>query len=266
MTARVRPTATRRGLAALNRLLIEAQERERTWLARELHDDIGQQIMVLSLDIARLRETLRGSSADADARALTRAVSDRLVALGRDVNRLSHRLHSSKLEYVGLAAAARNFCAEISTQHRAEIDYAQEGVPDDLPGHIALTMFRVLQEALTNAVKHSGATRYTVALRGTAEDVTLDVVDNGCGFDPESALAGHGLGLVSIQERLSMVNGEAIVESAAGRGTRICAWAPRQRMAGRLADLKSSAADQKSFPVNLAGTSAIETRPRPEAR
>lgn len=140
---------------------------------------------------------------------------------------------------LGLAVAARSFCAELSVQHRAEIDYAQEGVPADLLGDTVLAMFRVLQEALMNALKHSGATRYTVALRGTPDAVTLDVVNNGRGFDPESALAGHGLGLVSIQERLSLVNGEAIVESAVGRGTRVRAWVPWQRTLGQRSGMAS---------------------------
>jgi signal transduction histidine kinase len=210
--------------------MIEAQEQERTRLARELHDDIGQRISMLCMDVARLRELLHPFSAGAEARALALAVYDRVVALGSDVHRISHRLHSSKLEYVGLAAAARTFCAELSAQHQVEVDFQQEGVPADLSRDIALTMFRVLQEALANAVKHSGATRYHVVLRGTPEVMTLDVSDEGCGFDVESALAGRGLGLLSIQERLSLVNGEAIIESAQGRGTRVRARAPLQRM------------------------------------
>jgi signal transduction histidine kinase len=237
----VRLTATRRRLSLLNRQLIEAQERERTRLARELHDDIGQQISMLCMDVARLRDILRTSSAAADARALALAVYDRTVALGSDVHRISNRLHSSKLEYVGLAAAAGNFCAELAAQHRVEIDYQYEDVPADLPGDIALTMFRVLQEALANALKHSGAALYTVRLRGTPEDVTLDVADEGCGFDVQSALAGHGLGLVSIQERLSLVNGEAMVESANRRGTRVRARAPLRRMIAGSVALKHPA-------------------------
>jgi signal transduction histidine kinase len=233
----VRLTATRRRLSLLNRQLIEEQERERTRLARELHDDIGQQISMLCMDVARLRDILRTSSATADARTLALAVYDRIVALGSDVHRMSHRLHSSKLEYVGLAAAAGNFCAELAAQHHVAIDYQHEGVPADLRGEIALTMFRVLQEALANALKHSGASRYTVTLRATPEEVTLDVADDGCGFDVESALAGHGLGLVSIQERLSLVNGEAMVESANRRGTRVRARVPLQRMIANSAAL-----------------------------
>jgi len=243
MTDSGRLLARPRRLSARNRQLIEAQERERTRLARELHDDIGQQISMLCMDIEQLRELLRTSSAAPDARALALAVYDRTVALASDVHRISHRLHSSKLEYVGLAAASGNLCAELAAQHSVEIDYQHEGVPTDLPGDVALTMFRVLQEALANALKHSGAARYTVRLRGSAEGVTLDVADDGCGFDVESALAGHGLGLVSIQERLSLVNGEAMVESANRRGTSVRARAPLQRMlAGSVFPTNSSEA------------------------
>jgi signal transduction histidine kinase len=215
--------ATETALSRLNRFLIEAQERERNRLARELHDDFGQRIALLMMDLARLSEILPDSSV---ARALLRTLNDQVNTLGRDIQRLSHRLHSAKLDSLGLAAAIDGFCKELSTHLRVGIEYVHAGVPDDLPREMAVNLFRVLQEALSNAIKHSKGRRYIVTLHATSEAIRLDVVDDGCGFDVQSATRGDGLGLASMKERLNLIGGELVVDSDPDRGTRVTARAP----------------------------------------
>ena len=205
----------------LKRRLIEAEERERNRVARELHDDIGQQLVTLSMDIARLREMLPLQS---DARALTTTLRDQVLMLARGIQGISRRLHSPKIDIMGLAGAAGSLCEELAAQHRVDISFSHDGVPSDLPCDVALHLYRVLQEALANAVKHSGARRQTVTLRGTPEGLRLDVADDGCGFDVAAALERPGLGLVSMRDRLNLVNGVVAIESTPGRGTRISAF------------------------------------------
>ena len=202
----------------LKRRLIEAEERERNRVARELHDDIGQQLVTLSMDIARLREMVPAQS---EARALTTTLRDQVLALARGIQGISRRLHSPKIDIMGLAGAAASLCDELSAQHRVDISYSDEGLPNDIPCDVSLHLYRVLQEALANAIKHSGARHHVVTLRGTAEGLQLDVVDDGCGFDVSAALERPGLGLVSMRDRLNLVNGGVVIESGVGRGTRI---------------------------------------------
>jgi signal transduction histidine kinase len=209
----------------LSRQLIQAQDRARLAIARELHDDIGQRMALLLIEMARLRRMLEGTAAI----ALTDAILNQLAEVAGDIQGLSHRCHPSKVDYIGLPAAAGSLCEELSAQHHIAVHYVAEGIPADLPHDIALTFFRVLQEALSNAMKHSGARRCFVSLRGTPDEVRLDITDDGCGFDVTSAPRNHGLGLVSMHERLNLVNGEIAVESGAGNGTRVRIRAPLRR-------------------------------------
>jgi signal transduction histidine kinase len=204
--------------------LITAQEQERARLARELHDDVGQRMSLVAIELAQLHELLPTSAVD--AREQVGGLQDAVGEVASDVQGMSHRLHSSKLEYLGLAVAAGSFCKEASTHHGVKIEYAHENVPADLDKDVAINMFRVLQEALSNAVKHSGAQQCWVTLRGVHDEVKLSVIDDGRGFDAEAALRGNGLGLVSMQERLRLVNGEVVIESEPGAGTTVRASAP----------------------------------------
>jgi PAS domain S-box-containing protein len=210
--------------SGLNRKLMEAQESERTWIARELHDDVAQRVAVLTMDLHGLAKALPRTATD--LRAKVEELNGRVMEIGRDVQAISHRLHSSKLEYLGVAAAASAFCRELADQQHVEIDFSHDAVPERLPKEIGLGLFRVLQEALTNAVKHAGVRRFTVALRGAPDHVQLDVIDSGVGFNPRTAMRSHGLGLISMHERLSLVRGEINIESKPGEGTRVCARVP----------------------------------------
>jgi len=201
-------------LASVGRRLIEAQEEERTWIARELHDDIVQRIALLAIEIARHDHGALGP------------VRQRVSDLGKDIQALSHRLHSSKLEYLGLVAAAKSFCHESSEQRNVRIEFNHSDVPATIPKVISLCLFRVLQEALQNAVKHSADQNFTVEVHGTKEGISLAVRDSGIGFDWRDAMNRGGLGLISMRERLRLVNGELSIRSEPGRGTTVIARVP----------------------------------------
>lgn len=211
-------------LSRVGRRLIEAHEEERTWLARELHDDINQRIALLSLALKRLNQDLPASAAEASHRI--EEVCNQVVSLGDDVQALSHRLHSSNLDYLGLRTAAAGFCREFSDQYRVEVEFCSEEVPKNLPKEISLCLFRVLQEALQNATKHSGSKHVLVALACDRDSVTLTVADSGIGFDPEQILKERGIGLISMKERLKLVNGDLYIDSQLQRGTTIRARVP----------------------------------------
>jgi signal transduction histidine kinase len=174
--------------------------------------------------MARLREQL--PDAEGDTQEQARQLHDAVIALAHDIQAISHRLHSSKIDLLGLSAAAASFCREASTRHNLSIEYAHENVPSQLADGVAISLFRVLQEAVSNAVKHSGAERCKVKLHASNGTLTLEVADDGRGFETVAALKGHGLGLMSMQERLKLVNGEVAIRSKAGVGTTIRATVP----------------------------------------
>lgn len=215
---------TARGaLSHLSGRLMVAQEEERTRLARELHDDIGQRMSFLAMDVARLRDTLADN---ADALGEAQGLEDAVIAIGRDVQGISHRLHSSKIDLIGLPAAASNFCRELAGRHDVKVECTYDGIPARLPEGVAISVFRVLQEALANVLKHAHADQCRVTLDGADNALRLVVSDNGRGFDASDALNGHGLGLISMQERLKLVDGHVQIESNVGRGTVVRAMVP----------------------------------------
>jgi PAS domain S-box-containing protein len=211
-------------LAGVSGRLIEAQERERARIARDLHDDIGQRLALLSNAIEELQ--LESPDLPALVRThlgeLTKQTSD----IANDIHFLSHRLHSSKLEYLGIAAAVRSFCKEFAEQQKVEIDFQTHDVPSSLPADISLCLFRVAQEALLNAAKYSGVRHFNVRLWATGDEIDLTVSDSGAGFDREAARENTGLGLISMEERLKMLKGALSIESRPKRGTTIHAFVP----------------------------------------
>jgi PAS domain S-box-containing protein len=209
-------------LSSMSRKLIEAQEQERTWIARELHDDINQQVALLAVNLERLKRDFPTSAQAAVVQGLGETI-EQVSGLGNDIQSLSHRLHSSKLEYLGIATAASGFCRELSERHGVQIDFRSdsEGETKELRYEIALCLFRVLQESLQNAIKHSGSQRFEVRLKRTSTEVELSVRDWGTGFKLEEAMRKQGLGLTSMRERLKLVRGELVIDSRAGLGTTI---------------------------------------------
>ena len=204
--------------------LIEAQEKERSRIARDLHDDICQRLALLSMELEQANRTLNEAPAITNQRL--EEIQRHCAEITGDVQALSHQLHSSKLDYLGITAAIRGFCQEFARQHGASVEFVEEGLPTHLPKDVSLCLFRVTQEALHNAVKYSGANQYTVDLKSDSDKVELGVSDTGVGFDVEAARRNGGLGLVSMQERVHLVHGEFFIESSPGKGTRIVAKVP----------------------------------------
>ena len=210
-------------LSSLSHKLIHAQEQERARIARELHDDIGQRLALLAIDLTELSVAAPGLSHGRQ----TIKLKAQAVEIATDVQALAHELHSSKLEALGIATAMSAFCHEFAEQKRVDVDFAAHDVPEQLSSDISLCLFRVLQEALHNAAKHSDVEHFDVVLWGARDDIHLVITDPGKGFDLAAAkAAGRGLGLVSMGERLKLVNGDLSIETQPRHGTRIHARAP----------------------------------------
>ncbi len=211
-------------LARVSGRLIDAQEQERTRIGRDLHDDIGQRLTMLTIGIEQLQQDSFDLPADVRGRMgeLQRQASE----IAGNVQSLSHELHSSKLQYLGIVAAMRAFCNEFSEQQKVEIDFGTQDLPGPLPHTVSLCLFRVLQEALHNSAKHSKMRVFEVRLWGTAGEIHLTVRDSGAGFDADVARKGRGIGLTSMEERLKLVNGTFSVESQPNRGTTVFAHVP----------------------------------------
>jgi PAS domain S-box-containing protein len=212
-------------LSTLSRRLMQAQEEERRRIARELHDDVCQRVAALTMQIAQLMHKLPKD--DQDLRPSVSELSRKSKDLGTDIQALSHRLHSSKLQILGLAGAAASFCRELAGQHDVTINFSHENVPAQLPEETGVGLFRVMQEALVNAVKHSGAHEIDVALHGKGSALYLDVMDRGVGFTVDDGRLFRGLGLVSMRERLNLLGGELFVKSQPGSGTTVSARVPQ---------------------------------------
>ena len=211
-------------MASFSRRLLEAQEAERTRIARELHDDINQRLALVAVTLKTTQQTLPNAAGKASS--LLDEAGGRVCDLANDIQALSHRLHSSKLEYLGLEAAASGFCKELAKRQNVEIDFQCDALPEDLPREVSLCLFRVLQEALHNAVKYSGVNRFEVSLHGALREIQLRVHDPGAGFDAKMASNGNGLGLTSMRERLKLVSGELFIDSELGHGTTVLARIP----------------------------------------
>jgi signal transduction histidine kinase len=203
----------------LSGLLINAEESERTRLARELHDDFSQRIAVLAVDLERLPKKMADNPAGAKKRLAE--LLELTTGIGADLHSLSHRLHSSTLDSLGLVDALESLCEEFAMQSEIDVSFAHEGVPEQLDPEIALCLFRVVQEALTNVKKHSHALSVVVRISGTRDGLELSITDDGAGFSIDEAAKRIGLGLRSMQERIHLVNGTLKMRSYLQRGTSI---------------------------------------------
>lgn len=201
-------------LADVARKLIEAQEQERSRIGRELHDDVSQRLAMLSVQLEQLQ------SNPFEVQGSLQEMRREVVDICNDVQSLSHELHSSKLEYLGVVAGMKSWCKEFAERHRMEIVFNSDA-PRSLPLEIGMTLLRVLQEALQNAKKYSGVKRIEVELREDNDDIHLIVSDLGKGFHVKTALQGKGLGLTSMRERVRLVNGTISITSQPMRGTTI---------------------------------------------
>ena len=205
-------------LASVGRRLIEAHEEERAWIGRELHDDVNQRLALLAVELDHCKQQPADSF---HVQKVIQHAQERITEIARDVQALSHRLHSSKLDYLGFAAAASSLSRDIAQQSKVRVNFSDQGVPRNLPKEIGLCLFRVLQESLQNAVKHSGTKDFEVRLSCTDSRLELTVVDHGRGFDPDADVNHRGLGLISMRERLQLVNGSFSIESKTHFGTTV---------------------------------------------
>lgn len=213
---------------SLSGRLIEAQEAERSRLARELHDDLSQRLALISIRLELLGQL------DGDKGSKRRSDTEDLIAQVRsvsiDIHRMSHELHPSKLEQLGLVASVRGICREIAEAYKIEVATDLERFDTTVDADVALSLYRITQESLGNVVKHSGAKEAIVRLSNEGTEVTLSVSDNGCGFEMNGTPKTNSLGLVSMQERAHLVHGRLTVRSEKGKGTVVEVKAPARNL------------------------------------
>jgi signal transduction histidine kinase len=241
--------------------LINAQEAERTRIARNLHDDVSQEVAGMSILLSGLKRSLDTAGAEAPTEATVIDLQQRAMRVGKAVRHLSHELHPGVLTHAGLAAALTQHCAEVSGHHGLAVSLNTDADLEGLDLEDALCLYRVAQEGLTNVVRHAAAQRAQVTLRRTPTGVELRIADDGVGFDA-SARMRNGLGLRSIDERIRLARGKTAVESAPGHGTTIIVEVPFTATANvdRAPDSRNSRQDAASIAPSgdqsIASTSA----------
>lgn len=215
---------TETALRDLNGRLIHSQEEERSRLARELHDDFSQRLALFAIDVEKAAETMEQSSADAAKKM--HELWNEACEIGADLHSLSHSLHSSTLESLGLVAGISSLCDEFSEQQGIQVDFAHKDVPGSIPFDVALCLFRIVQEGLRNVKKHSYCSRAQVTLETAHSAVHLRVSDQGAGFNQNDRSRHTGLGIRSMEERLRLVGGRFEIRTRPMEGTQIDAWIP----------------------------------------
>ncbi len=206
--------------------MIDAQEAERTRIARDLHDDLSQQLAGVGIMLSALKRNLGKPHSAEDVDRAFATLQARTATAAETVRQLSHELHPSVLEHAGLVATLKRHCADLAQQHGVEVAFHAGDDLDSLRPDVALCLFRVVQEALTNAVRHANPRRIDVQLATAGDGVELSVVDNGIGFVTHER-AGSGLGLRSIDERVRLVHGRVQVQSRLAEGTRLLVRIPQ---------------------------------------
>jgi signal transduction histidine kinase len=205
-------------LSGMTGKLVEAQEQERVRIARELHDDINQRLALVAIGLDQLRE--KHKDLPSEVRGHVQELQQMTSDISSSVYALSHELYSSIPDSLGLARGMKSWCKEFGERRKMEIDFKSHDLPR-LPQEISLCLFRVLQEALHNAAKHSGVKRIEVQLAKNSYEIHLTVRDSGRGFDIGAASQSRGLGLTSMKERVRLVGGTIGIESKPRGGTRI---------------------------------------------
>ena len=208
---------------ALQRLsgrVINAQEEERGHIARELHDDIGQRLALIAIDIQLLIQA--DHQPKAEFWEQLENLRSQVETLSSDVHNLSHQLHPAKLEQLGLVTALKSFCRDIQASGRMSIEFSEKNIPKNVSSEISLCLYRIVQEAIRNVVKHSGVPQASVELTGEPHRICLRVCDSGAGFNAEMVHEKkEGLGIVSMKERVRLVGGDITIQSQPSQGTRI---------------------------------------------
>jgi signal transduction histidine kinase len=196
--------------------LIAAQEEERARIARDLHDGMCQELASVTVDVSYLR--MRGGDiASPDVQAMLSGIQRRAASIAESIRLLSHDLHPSGLQYLGLVSALQSRCSEVERQHNMRISFHSNGEVEPSDPLMALSLYRIAQEALQNATIHGRATHAGIALVRDGDRLVMSITDNGVGFDVANARRNGGLGLVSIEERARLVRGQAVVRSRPGQ-------------------------------------------------
>ena len=220
-------------LASLSGRLIDAQEEERKRIAREIHDDYTQRLAMLAMEVEELADQVGDSPVEAGP--IFHRIWNQIGELGSDLHSLSHSLHSSTLESLGLVAGIKAFCKEFAEQQEIQVDFAHENVPRGIPADAALCLFRVTQEGLRNIKRHSGASKADVRLEASDKKLHLSIIDQGRGFDVNQHSPRDGIGIRSMEKRMRSLGGQLEISSRPMEGTRINAWLPLKVTSQRVA-------------------------------
>jgi len=212
-------------LHALTGRLINAQEEERARIARELHDDISQRMAFLQIGLEKFGQDMTKLLTFADRERL-HGLTEVLSDMSTDLHNISHQLHPTKLDLQGLVPAIASFCREFSDQCEVQVTFRHHDVPCQVPKDVAICLFRIVQEALRNIVKHTNSSEAKVELSVLGGSIDLSVSDAGPGFNPECVHTKGGLGLISMRERLESIGGQLVIQSHPPYGARICVRVP----------------------------------------
>jgi PAS domain S-box-containing protein len=202
-----------------NRRVIEAEERERNRIARDLHEDVGQRLALLAIALEQLKNDLPHQAVE--LLNCMDAVWKKTSEILTDVKASAHELYSPRLEYLGIPSVMRSFCEEFGEKKGVEIDFRSHDLPSLVLPDVSICLFRVLQEALHNGVNHSGAQKFSVQLWGASDEIHLAVNDYGVGFDLRVARKSRGLGLTRMEQRVKLVKGTFLIDSQPEKGTTV---------------------------------------------
>jgi len=203
--------------------LILAQEAERTEIARELHDDVNQQLAAVTIGLTLMEGRLTDRRELEEELARLRSLADGIT---EKIRSLSHTLHPGVLKHAGLGVAVAAHCETVAAQHQIDVSFESSGSFENASTDATLCLYRVVQQALRNVVMHAGAQHVRVRLARQDEQITLAIIDDGCGFDPIAERARGSLGLISMEERVHLANGRFTLSSAPGQGTRMSIAVP----------------------------------------
>ena len=239
-------SAAHQTLLELGGRLIQAQEEERKRVARELHDDLSQKMALLSIELDYVSR--HATMAEGELRTKMHDLMADAEDISEDLHRISHQLHPSKLDHLGLVKAVRNFAEEFGAHYDIKILFHENGL-FRLPNDVSLCAFRIIQESLRNVVKHSGAREAELFLEKQDHMLKVRVCDPGHGFDTLSDNLTNGLGFIGMRERLRSVGGKLSIYSRPMHGTRIEAFIPLQD--GPDSALPSDAAERIKRPNSM---------------
>jgi len=203
---------------ALAGRLIQSQEAERIRIARDLHDGVCQELAALAIDMSNLRQ--KADDIGRNTQEMLQSFQGRTTSVAGSLRLLSHELHPGVMHHIGLVAALRAHCGEVEVQHYIRVKFSAEGESEPASRQVALSLFRIAQEALRNSVRHGCASQAIVSLVRDDAHLTLTVTDDGAGFDV-AAVRSKGLGLVSMEERARLVHAQVFIRSSPGHGTTI---------------------------------------------